>query len=670
MASGSGRELFEPWPRRQTASSSRTVHPKLAKLLVYLAAVLPFACFAVGTGSAQTQTYTESVIYNFCGQGANCSDGALPNEIIQGSDGSFYGTTMAGGSGLVSANVCNVALFVGTCGTVFKIATSGALTTLYNFCTQGGANCTDGFNPRSNLVEGSDGDFYGTTSAGGSGNAANCVVPGPPSYFGGCGTIFKITPTGGLTTLHSFCTQGGASCSDGFNPVANLVEGPDGNFYGTTAYGGANGEGTVFKITPSGGLETLYSFCSQSTGNSAVATNCVDGAVPVTGLVPDGNGNFYGGTNGGGALSLGGRFGTIFEISPSGTLDTLYSFCTPDCSTGFDPMDLIEGKDGAVYGVTVNGNFELNNAVQAGTMFALTPAGAFSLLYSFCTVGNCLDGEEPVVVIEGADGNFYGITFLGGSEVGSISQGAGTAFKLNPSGALTTIYDFCSQGGVNCTDGALPVGLVQASDGNFYGTTQGGGANNGGTVFKLAPPGSLTSPAISPDGVVSASAYGKFATIAPGSQIEIYGSNLAKDTRGWDSADFNGVNAPTSLEGTSVTIDGKNAFVDYISPDQVNVVVPSDVPTGLQPLMVKTDAGVSPTLNVIVNALEPGLLAPPSFNLKGTQFVVAFLTDGAYALQSGAIAGLNSRPAHRATSSLSTAWVSGRSCLTYRPASW
>ncbi len=607
-----------------SAPSDRSVHPKFAKLL-YFPAVLLFACFAVGTGLAQTQSYTESVIYAFCDEGANCSDGILPFGIIQGSDGNFYGTTAGGGTG--NPNNCNSPGVQEACGTVFRITPSGTLSTLYSFCTRGGANCTDGFAPLGNLIEGSDGNFYGTTSAGGSGSVATCGL-------GGCGTIFKITPSGSLTTTYNFCVGGGI-CPDGSAPVVNLTVGSDGNFYGMTTYGGAFGGGTLFKVTPSGRLTTLYSFCSRSTGS----TSCADGANPVIGLVLGTDGAFYGTT-----LNGGGHFGTIFKVTSSGSLTTLFSFCSPDCSTGFDTRALIEGSDGDFYGVAVAGNVEENSAVTAGTMFKITPSGAFSVFYGFCNLAECADGYAPDVVIQGSDGNFYGLT-EGGYPTESIGPGgAGTAFKITPSGRLMTLYDFCSQGSANCTDGAYPTTLVQASDGLFYGTTLYGGVNSAGVVFKLTPTPN-SSPAISPDGVVSASAYGKFATIAPGSQIEIYGSNLAKDTRGWDSADFNGVNAPTSLEGTSVTIDGKNAFVDYISPDQVNVVVPSDVPTGLQPLMVKTDAGVSPTLNVIVNALEPGLLAPPSFNLKGTQFVVAFLTDGAYALQSGAIAGLNSRPA-------------------------
>jgi uncharacterized protein (TIGR03437 family) len=147
------------------------------------------------------------------------------------------------------------------------------------------------------------------------------------------------------------------------------------------------------------------------------------------------------------------------------------------------------------------------------------------------------------------------------------------------------------------------------------------------------------------NGVVSASAFGEFASASPGSWIEIYGSNLASETRGWTTDDFTGINAPISLSGTSVTIGGQDAFVDYISPGQVNALIPSNVATGPQQLTLKTAAGTSAPFNLTVNAVEPGLLAPPSFKVNDVQYAVAFFGDGTYVLPTGAISGLNSRPA-------------------------
>ena len=168
---------------------------------------------------------------------------------------------------------------------------------------------------------------------------------------------------------------------------------------------------------------------------------------------------------------------------------------------------------------------------------------------------------------------------------------------------------------------------------------------NGVVVLVFPGPVNPNAPAISSGGVVSASSFGAFPTVSPGSWIEIYGSNLAADTRQWASSDFTGLNAPMSLDGTSVMIGGQSAFIDYISPTQVNALVSSSTPTGAQQLIIKTAQGTSAAYNVTVNAAQPGLLAPPSFKIGGVQYAVAILSDGAYALPAGAIAGVNSRPA-------------------------
>ena len=164
-------------------------------------------------------------------------------------------------------------------------------------------------------------------------------------------------------------------------------------------------------------------------------------------------------------------------------------------------------------------------------------------------------------------------------------------------------------------------------------------------VFVASSRGSNSVPSIAAGGVISASAFGEFPFVAPGSWIEIYGANLATDSRSWTAADFNGVNAPTSLDGTEVSIGGQSAFIDYISPTQFNAQVPSNVAYGSQPLIVTAPGGTSAAYNVTVNAAEPGLDAPPSFNIGGIQYVVALFPDGSYVLPAGAIAGLSSRPA-------------------------
>ncbi len=152
-------------------------------------------------------------------------------------------------------------------------------------------------------------------------------------------------------------------------------------------------------------------------------------------------------------------------------------------------------------------------------------------------------------------------------------------------------------------------------------------------------------PSIKAGGIASASAFGDFAAAAPGSWIEIYGSNLAVDSRSWAGTDFTGVNAPTSLDGTSVTIGGQSAFVDYISNQQVNAQVPSNVAPGPQPVIVTTAVGSTPTVSLTINSTEPGLLAPGAFNINGKQYAVATFSDGTYVLPPGAIQAVNSRRA-------------------------
>ncbi len=222
--------------------------------------VILFFLTAVIASPAQSVAFTS--MHSFSGL-----DGANPGymSLVRGADGNFYGTTANGGAN--------------NYGTVFKITPAGALTTLYNFCSQ--PNCTDGGYPEAPLVQGSDGNFYGTNSWGGIGSA----------YYG---TIFKITPAGTLTTLYSFCSIQG--CLDGRMPVAGLVQGSDGNFYGTTPVAGAGcyiwGCGTVFQITPAGTFTTLHSFQEY------------DGDGPTGTLVQGTDGNFYGTTGDGAAYFL------------------------------------------------------------------------------------------------------------------------------------------------------------------------------------------------------------------------------------------------------------------------------------------------------------------------------------------------------------------------------
>ncbi|HSB67815.1 MAG TPA: choice-of-anchor tandem repeat GloVer-containing protein, partial [Candidatus Methylomirabilis sp.] len=293
-----------------------------------------------------------------------------------------------------------------------------------------GFNGSDGAIPSAGLIQASDGNFYGTTSQG-----------------GGAGTVFRLSPSGILTTLHNF------SGSDGAYPYAGLIQASDGKFYGTTSQGGA-GYGTVFRLTPAGEFTSLKSFYG------------FDGANPFGALVQGSDGNLYGATNQGGS-----GYGTVFRLTPAGEFTSLKSLLP---SEGANPYGaLAQGGDGSFYGTTYAGG-----SANLGTVFRLTPAGVVTTIKSFSGA----DGAHPYAgLVRGSDGSFYGTTYGGGA------ANLGTAFRITAEGAVSTLKSFSG------VDGTYPRGgLVEGSDGFFYGTTTGGGTSGGGTIFRLSGAGALT----------------------------------------------------------------------------------------------------------------------------------------------------------------------------------
>lgn len=318
-------------------------------------------------------------------------DGGYPSGLALGADGNFYGTTAYGGT-------------EGFHGTIFKITPNGTLTTLYIFCAQRRNKiCRDGAKPVAGLVQATsgsnNGDFYGTTEEGG---------------INGGGTIFKITTGGTLTTIHNFCSQGGSGCTDGYFSEAALAQTANGMLYGTTARGGANGNGTIFKITSGGKLTTLHSF------------NGTDGDFPEAVLVQGANGTFYGTTVNGGVSGA----GNIFKITENGTLTVLYSFCSQNnCADGESPNGLVAGPDGNFYGTTPFGGAAAAcaNSNGCGTLFKITASGTLTTLYNFCFQDNCADGAYPdAAPTQGTNGTLYGTTYGGGVS----DPGYGTVFSL------------------------------------------------------------------------------------------------------------------------------------------------------------------------------------------------------------------------------------------------
>lgn len=238
---------------------------------------------------------------------------------------------------------------------------------------------------------------------------------------------------------------------------------------------------------------------------------------------------------------------------------------------------------------------------------------------------SALIGEVPTYIFNYAIQLYAGSTLLA------------TSSKLVGTPSFVSATDTASYfSGANNPQAGQALTIVLGATGTAQGYS--------GAFFDAISLTATTATAIS--GVVSASAFGAFSSASPGSWIEIYGGNLAGDTRSWTFADFTGNNAPISLDGTTVSIGGKAAFIDYISPGQVNALIASDAPTGTQQqLVVTSPAGTSTAYSITINPTEPGLLAPPNFNIGNTQYAVAIFSDGAYALPAGAIQGVNSRPA-------------------------
>jgi uncharacterized repeat protein (TIGR03803 family) len=238
------------------------------------------------------------------------------------------------------------------------------------------------------------------------------------------GRCSKSTPSGTLTTLYSFCSQSGYT--DGSSPYAGLVQAANGDLYGTASSGGASGNGTVFKITPSGTLTTIHTFAGYPT----------DGSFSTAGLIQATNGDLYGTAEYGGAYCAPSGCGTVFKMTPRGTLTTLYSFCSQGgvCLDGDSPDGgLVQAADGNFYGTTSEGGgYPADSFYGSGTIFKITPGGALTTLYSFCSLGlPCADGEGPNAgLVQATNGDFYGITGYGGT-ISACNGGCGVVFSLS-----------------------------------------------------------------------------------------------------------------------------------------------------------------------------------------------------------------------------------------------
>jgi uncharacterized repeat protein (TIGR03803 family) len=479
--------------------------------------------FFLAVRASSSQTFEVVHAFRNSGQPAP-PDEQTQSALIQGSDGSLYGTSYWGGTNGV--------------GTIFRIDSGGTVNTVHSFAY------ADGANPAAGLVEGTDGNYYGTATRGGASNL---------------GTVFRMDPSGMVTRLHSF------DGADGEDPRAAVIQGSDGMFYGTTNAGGLNGVGTVFRMDASGGFEGLHSFDRD-----------VDGAYPAGALLEALNGGFYGTTTKGGANQL----GTVFKIDSSGGLTTVHDFEGPDGAGPYAAV--IQAGDGSLYGTTVEGGANLvgtifridgtgtfatlhsfdpsagegsrpyaalvssgdgefegtasqgSDALEPGAIYRITSSGEYAVLHRF----DGTDGWSPgTALVHAQDGDFYGTTTTAtqcvlnqcfpvpGSVYRMDSSGAvsrlhsfgwgdgagpastliqatngslyattvhggthdfGSVFRRDPSGSVTTLHSF------DGTDGAFPRRVIQSSDGMFYGSTGAGGANDVGTFFRMDPNGAVT----------------------------------------------------------------------------------------------------------------------------------------------------------------------------------
>lgn len=372
------------------------------------------SCYSGGTfGNGTIFKITKAGIYTVLRNLSASIDGGNPfGNLYQNADGVLYGMNRTGGGS--------------TAGTAFKITTAGVFTVLHSFVPT-----TEGGTPNAGFAKGTDGNFYGMTSAGGT--------------YGG-GTAFRMTSTGTVIVLAHF-----NGAKNGNIPQESLVKGRDSAYYGTTSSGGAYGHGTIFKIC-AGVTTTLYSFNRNITGSA-----------PLGSLVQATDGNFYGTTSEGGT----GGYGTIFRITPAGTF-TVIKHLVAATEGGTPRGSLVQGKDSLLYGMTSGGGTN-----TGGTIFKISLAGSFTVLRH---LANATDGANPEgSLVQGNDGLFYGMTYNNAK-----------LFKISSTGVFTIIKSFVSN-----LDGSYPLGgLVKHTDGNFYGMTSVGGTTaNAGTIFRLTAAG-------------------------------------------------------------------------------------------------------------------------------------------------------------------------------------
>jgi uncharacterized repeat protein (TIGR03803 family) len=564
------------------------------------------------------------------------ASGTLPPGIFLATSGQLTGEPTQPGTftGTISAS-----------NGVSPAATQSFTITVVGYSVLHSFSGSDGNDPTSPLIQATDGNFYGTTAIGGSGNygaafkissqgfysyLASFIVGtqgGNPNgllqvssgiflgttYQGTAqdyGTIYEMNPLGSFAVLHNF--KDGSVPNDGGGSKAGMILGSDGNAYGTTNQGGINNDGTVFKVTPQGAVTILHKFRDGSVYE--------DGANPSAALLLGSDGNYYGTTGSGGAANQ----GTVFKMTPAGSVTILHSF-----EDGTGPYDgtepvapLIQGTDGNFYGTTAYGGHNY------GTAFRMTPQGVLTILHFFGYSSSFpYDGNYPYgALVQAADGNFYGTTQQGG-----VSN-KGMIFQMTPQGGYTILHLFSD--GTIANDGSQCwAALVQGTDGNLYGTTGQGGASNEGTVFKLMPPSSAPIFTSASSATFYAGISGTFKVTAIGLPFPTFS---ATGLPSWAT-----LNSTTGVLSVTPPITASGPFVitltasNGISPNAtqnftINVVTPTPPtitngpPTSVTTVNTpysfsyQTTGAPTPTFSLTSGSLPPGLGLSSSGSITGS----------------------------------------------------
>ncbi len=369
-----------------------------------------------------------------------------------------------------------VLALVGVCALAVP---ASAIRNLHSFC-QIQASCPDGLYPAGGLAMDANGNLFGVTESG-----------GIPNDFGVAYELVRNPDRAKwrFRLLYNFCTQ--LDCADGIGASGPLAIDTSGSLYGVTGGGGTTNGGVAYRLSPNPGHKkwtytVLWTFCSRQ-------PKCRDGSGPSggftyagasSGALYDGHSALYGFTASGGNFSRGVAYSLTLQTGGSWRQQTLYNFCKDagTCAGGVEPYGQpVLDATGNVYGSTRNGG-----AQNDGVSFKLAPVSGSkfwseTVLHDFCSAANCSDGAGPSSLAIDTAGNLFGTTQLGGDTCGG--SGCGTLFEIASDGTYSVLYNFCSNSG--CTDGADPTGVVLSASGEIFGTTDDGGNNNNGTVYRF-----------------------------------------------------------------------------------------------------------------------------------------------------------------------------------------